>query len=125
MSAIDGSAIVAKLRPGAARGFAFGTVVPPASARNFAIVREYQELAARSKDPDLGGRSLEGFISAKVLVHALRKAKKPTPAALAQAIAATRRLDLGDYMIDFSDKNHAGSRFVDFAILNGQGQIIR
>jgi ABC-type branched-subunit amino acid transport system substrate-binding protein len=125
VSVIDGSAIAAKLGPVAARGFAFGTVVPPASARSFAIVREYQELAARSKDPDLGGQSLEGFISAKVLVHALRKAKKPTPAAVAQALAATSRLDLGDYMIDFSDKNHAGSRFVDFAILDGRGQIIR
>jgi len=125
VSVIDGSAIVAKLGADAAHGFAFGTVVPPANARSFAIVREYQELAALSKDPDLGGQSLEGFMSAKVLVHALRKAKNPTSAAVAQAIAATSRLDLGDYMIDFSDKNHAGGRFVDFAILDGRGKIIR
>jgi len=125
VSVIDGSAIVAKLGPGPARGFAYGTVVPPASAKSFAIVREYQELAARSKDPDLSGQSLEGFISAKVLVHALRKAKKQTPAAVTQALAETTRLDLGDYVVDFSDNTHAGGRFVDFAILDGQGHIHR
>jgi branched-chain amino acid transport system substrate-binding protein len=125
ISVIDGSAIAAKLGPAAARGFAWGTVVPPANARGFAIVREYHELAARSKDPELSGQSLEGFIAAKVLVHALRRTKTPTPAAVAQALAATSRLDLGDYIIDFSDKTHAGSRFVDFAILDGRGQIIR
>ena len=125
ISVIDGAAIAAKLGTGTARGFAWGTVVPPANARGFAIVREYQELAARSKDPNLSAQSLEGFIAAKVLVHALRRAKTPTPAALAQALAATSRLDLGDYTIDYSDKNRAGGRFVDFAILGGQGQIIR
>jgi ABC-type branched-subunit amino acid transport system substrate-binding protein len=125
VSVNDGPAIVAKLGPDLARGFAYGTVVPPPSAKNFSVVREYSELAGRSKDPDLGGRSLEGFIAAKALVSALRKAKNPTPAAVTQAIAATTQLDLGNYVIDFNDKGHTGSRWVDFAILDSRGRIIR
>jgi ABC-type branched-subunit amino acid transport system substrate-binding protein len=125
LSVNDGPAIVAKLGAELARGFAYGTVVPPASAKDFSVVREYLELAGRSKDPDIGGRSLEGFIAAKTLVHALRKAKNPTPAAVVQAIASTTKLDLGNYMIDFSDKEYTGSRWVDFAILDARGRIIR
>jgi ABC-type branched-subunit amino acid transport system substrate-binding protein len=127
LSVNDGAAIVAKIGPELALGFAYGTVVPPSNARNFAVVREYLDLAARYKDkvPDLGGRSLEGYISAKVLVHALRKVKNPTPAAVVKAISSTSALDLGNYMIDFNDKGHTGSRFVDFAILDSRGRAIR
>ena len=125
LSVNDGSAIVAKIGPELARGFAYGTVVPPTNARSFAIVREYLDLASRSKVQDLGGRSMEGFISAKVLVHALRKAKTPTPAALIQALSTTSQLNLGNYMIDFNDKGHTGSRYVDFAILDSKGRAIQ
>jgi len=123
ISTIDGPLLGAKLGT-TARGFAWATVVPAANAKGFAIVREYQELAARSNDPDLGAVSLEGYIAAKVLVHAMRKAKTLKPAAVARALAATTRLDLGDYVIDYSDTKRAGAHFVDFAIVNGQGQIV-
>jgi hypothetical protein len=42
-----------------------------------------------------------------------------------QSIAATSQLDLGNYMIDFNDKGHTGSRFVDFAILDYRGRVMR
>jgi ABC-type branched-subunit amino acid transport system substrate-binding protein len=125
LSINDGSAIAQALGPDLAHGFAWGTVVPPATANNFAIVREYQALASKSHDPDLSGRSVEGFISAKTLVYALHHAKSLTPAAVTQAIAAISQLDLGNYVIDFNDKGHTGSRWVDFAILDSRGQIIR
>jgi branched-chain amino acid transport system substrate-binding protein len=125
MSVIDSSVMVSKLGAEMSRGFAFGVVVPPSNAKGFAVVREYQELATRFKNPELGARSMEGFISAKVLVHALRKAKNPTAPAVTQALASISQLDLGNYMIDFNDKGHTGSRFVDFAILDSKGRTIR
>jgi ABC-type branched-subunit amino acid transport system substrate-binding protein len=125
LSINDGEAIATKLGPDLARGFAWGTVVPPTTAQNFALVREYRALAAQSKDPDLGGRSVEGFISAKVLVYALRRAKNLTPGAVLQVVSAINQLDLGNYVIDFKDAGHTGSRWVDFAMLDGRGQIIR
>ncbi len=125
VSVIDSALVSAKLGPQVARGFAFGTVVPPTSAKVFAIVREYHELAAKAKNPDLAERSMEGFISAKVLVHALRKAGNPSSAGLIKAISATSQLNLGDYVVDFTHKEHTGSRFVDFAILGNQGRVIR
>jgi ABC-type branched-subunit amino acid transport system substrate-binding protein len=125
LSVNDGAAIVARVGPGLALGFAYGTVVPPSTARNFAVVREYVDLASHSKNPDLNGRSLEGYISAKVLVHAMRKVKSLAPAAVLKSISSTSALDLGNYVIDFNDKGHTGSRFVDFAILDSQGRPIR
>jgi hypothetical protein len=68
---------------------------------------------------------MEGFISAKVLVHALRKAGNPSSAGLIKAISATTQLNLGDYVVDFTQKDYTGSRFVDFAILGNQGRVIR
>ena len=126
VSVIDPSAMIAKLGPQVARGYAFGTLVPPTSARVFAIVREYQELAAKAKNPDLAERSMEGFVSAKLLVHALRKAGNPSSSAgVIKVISSTSQLDLGDYFLDFTRKEYTGSRFVDFAILGNQGRVIR
>jgi len=125
LSINDGETIASKLGPDLARGFAWGTVVPPTTAQNFSVVREYRALAAQSKDPDLSGRSVEGFISAKVLVYSLRHAKNLTPGAVLQTVSAISQLDVGNYVIDFKDAGHTGSRWVDFAILDGRGQVIR
>jgi branched-chain amino acid transport system substrate-binding protein len=125
LSVIDSSAVAAKLGPELARGYAFGTVIPPRSAQTFAVVREYHDLAEKSKNPDLAERSMEGFVSAKALVHALRKAGKISPASVLKAMSATRQLDIGDYVLDFTQNDRTGSQFVDFAILGQDARVMR
>lgn len=125
LSINDGEQIASKIGLDLARGFAWGTVVPPSTAQNFAVVREYRTLADKSQDPELSGRSIEGFIAAKVLVYAMRHAKSVTPGAVLKTVAAINQLDLGNYVIDFNDKGHTGSRWVDFAMIDGRGQVIR
>lgn len=126
LSVIDSSAVAAKLGPALARGYAFGTVIPPRSAQTFAVVREYHDLAEKSKNPDLAERSMEGFVSAKALVHALRRAGRTvTPASMLKAVQSTRQLDIGDYVIDFTQNDRTGSQFVDFAILGQDARVMR
>ena len=57
--------------------------------------------------------SLEGFINAKVLAEAIRRAgADPSRAQVARALDGMNNFDLGDVSISFSKTNHQGSRFV-------------
>lgn len=124
LSIIDSQVLLDKLGPEIARGFAFSVVVPPESKAVLPLVREYAKLKAQRKHPDLGARSMEGFIAAKALVTALRKGAASGSEA-GKAVAAIRKLDLGGYSLDFSAADRTGSSYVDFAMVGRGGQIVQ
>ena len=66
---------------------------------------------------------LEGYVTAKTLVEALRRAREATPAAVARALHAAGDIDLGGFHVDFSKGNH-GSAFVDIGVVNAQGRLV-
>ena len=123
LSVIDPANLLKALGPDLARGYAFGVLSPLSSSRKFAIVREYLELRKNADDAELAERSMEGFIAAKALVHALRQVKAPSAAATLKAVASMKSVDLGDFWIDFSRAGHTGSQFVEFAIIGANGRI--
>lgn len=124
LSIIDSKVLLDKLGPEVARGFAFSQVVPPESKSVLPLVREYAKLKGQGKHADLGARSMEGFIAAKVLVAALRKGAA-SGAEAGKAVAAIRKLDLGGYSLDFSASDRTGSTYVDFAMLGRGGQVVQ
>ena len=125
MSIIDTRQLLDKLGPDGARGFAFSVVLPLETQRTIAVNLEYLRLRERSNDPDLSARSIEGFIAAKTLVHALQAAGgSPTPATVVRALQGMRRVDLGGYMVDFGQRGKSGSSYVDFAMLADGGRIV-
>jgi ABC-type branched-subunit amino acid transport system substrate-binding protein len=124
LSIIDSSELLKKLGPDVARGYAFSMVTPNLSESNFALICEYQKLSKASGDPDLTGRSLEGYIAAKTLVAALRTGAS-TPEAVSKALLSMHKLDLGGYFIDFGVLGHFGSSYVDFAMFGGEGRIVK
>ncbi|THF61477.1 amino acid-binding protein [Pseudothauera nasutitermitis] len=125
MSIIDTRQLLDKLGPEGARGFAFSVVLPLETQRTIAVNLEYLRLRERSDDPDLSGRSIEGFIAAKALVHALRNASgTPAPASVVRSLRTMRQVDLGGYQIDFAQPGRAGSRYVDFAMLGDGGRVV-
>jgi|YelNatPaOPRAMG01_1025707.scaffolds.fasta_scaffold23711_3 ABC-type branched-subunit amino acid transport system substrate-binding protein len=95
--------------------FPFSTVTP--------LVREYQEaMNAAGHKGDYDFTSLEGFIDAKVLVQALRKAgKNLTQAGLIDALNGMSDDNLGGFIVRFSPTNHAGSDFVDVTSITASG----
>jgi len=126
LSIIDIKQMLTKLGAEAARGFAFSVVLPLADQKAVPVNQEYLELRDKSSDPDLSARSIEGFIAAKTLVHALRQITGPiTPASVASSLKAMRAADLGGYTVDFSQTGRSGSSYVDFAMLGGGGRIVQ
>lgn len=127
MSIIDTRQLLAKLGPDGARGFAFSVVLPLETQRTIAVNLEYLRLRDQSKDADLSARSIEGFIAAKALVHALQSAAvggAPTPAAVVKSLQAMRKVDLGGYALDFGQQGRSGSSYVDFAMLGDGGRVV-
>lgn len=125
MSIIDPDLLLKKVGPDLARGYAFTTVLPLPSERSRGVVREYLALRDTSSNADLSTRSLEGFIAAKALVWALKKAPQLTPEAVAQTLASPEGLDVGGFALNFSQKGDPGSRYVDFAMIGSGGRLVR
>ncbi|MFN3987367.1 MAG: ABC transporter substrate-binding protein [Rhodocyclaceae bacterium] len=128
LSVIDTTQLLNRLGPEGARGYAFTVVLPLESQGTIGVNREYLRLREKSQDPDLSARSIEGFIAAKTLVHAIKAASNggaPSPAAVARALRASGQVDLGGYVIDFSTPGRPGSAFVDFAMFGDGGKIFR
>jgi len=125
MSIIDPDLLLKKVGVGPARGYAFTTVLPLPTETNRAVVREYLKLCAASPDPDLSARSLEGFIAAKALVWGVRHATQLTPEAVADTLTRYGSFDVGDFILNFSERGKPGSRYVDFAMIGSEGRFVR
>jgi ABC-type branched-subunit amino acid transport system substrate-binding protein len=109
------------------RGLIFPQVVPFPWFDATPVVREYREaLKAHAPSAELSFSSLEGFINAKVLVEALRRAdRKLTRESLLAALDSMRDYDVGGVTVSFSAKNHEGSRFVDVVVVGADGKFVR
>ncbi|MBW4048883.1 MAG: ABC transporter substrate-binding protein [Proteobacteria bacterium] len=118
-----GSEALAKALGAEGDGVMITQVVPFPYSGATAIVREYQArmIAAGHKD-DYDFTSLEGYIDAKVLVQALRKAgHTPTRTTFIDALNAMNADDLGGFMVHFSPTDHAGSTYVDVTSITKSG----
>lgn len=124
MSIIDTEALLKALGPKGARGYAFSVVLPLAVDTNRPVVREYLALRQASKDPNLSARSIEGFIAAKALVKTLEGVSNPTASSVTSAIVSARSIDVGGYVLDFTQRNRTGSQYVDFAMFGADGKIV-
>ena len=103
-------------------GVVVAQVVPP---RAFVpVVKEYRSAIANQLDKkEYSFTSLEAFISAKVLVEAIRRAgANPTRESLLKALDSIRNFDVGGYVVDFSPSNHNGSKFVELTVINTAGR---
>ena len=101
-------------------GVVIAQVVPsPFGAGAILIVPEYR--AAIEKllgKPEYSFTSLESFIAAKVTVEAIRRAGPTlTRETFLRALDSMSSYDVGGYVVNFSPKNHNGSKFVDLTII--------
>jgi branched-chain amino acid transport system substrate-binding protein len=108
-----------------ARGVIVMQVMPPPTSKTIRVSREYASSAAKNKlEPSHAG--LQGYISARVLVEAIRKSgKNVTSASLISAMESIQKLDLGDFIVSYSGNNHNGSAFVEETIINRDGKFLR
>jgi len=120
----SGSVQLAKHMGELAHGMVFSQVVPSPWERKTAITREYQETFTKyrpGKDYSYG--SLEGYITAKALVAALRLAgANPTRESLVQGLHAAGGVDVNGLKVSYQPGNHAGLSLVDLAIVTKDGK---
>lgn len=124
----SGSTPLAKSLGPLAYGMVFAQIVPNPHSGKTALAREYQQrmaAAANGTPPVLGYGGLEGFMTAKALLLALRAAgQAPTRASLlagCQSITA----DLGGVSLRWRKGEHAGSGFVDLALVGRDGRFVQ
>jgi ABC-type branched-subunit amino acid transport system substrate-binding protein len=118
-----GSPIVKELGADSA-GVIMSQVVPLPTKRSIPIVNEYQTaLAATGSKAVHSFNGLEGFITAKVFVEALKRTGKDvTRPKFVKAVEGITELDLGGYFVGYSPTKHNGSSYVDITVINREGR---
>jgi ABC-type branched-subunit amino acid transport system substrate-binding protein len=107
-----------------ARGVIVSQVLP--QSPNYALVQEANTLAKARDVLEVSPAMLEGFVSAKVLVEALRRAgPKPTREKLQAALEGLSKFDLGGLTLNFSTTDHTGLDFADLSIISASGKFRR
>ena len=101
-----------------AHGMVFSQVLPSPWERKTAITREYQTAFAKAQPgQDFSYGSLEGYLTAKALVQALRLAgPNPTRESFLAGLS-NAKLDLNGLTASYSPGDHQGLVFVDVAIV--------
>jgi ABC-type branched-subunit amino acid transport system substrate-binding protein len=110
-----------------ARGVILAQSVPYPFAGVLPIVREYQRvMKERAPGRAFDYLSLEGYIGAKIVHEALKRAgKKPTRQSFLAAIKALGTLDLGGVTVSYSEKARLGWEGVDLTIISRNGSLQR
>ena len=107
------------------RGVMVSQVTPSPYSRNTSLGREFNS-AAKESNATISYAAMEGFINAKVLVEALKRAgPNPTRAGFAKALESFRNEDLGGLSVTYGPNDHAGSVFVELSMIGKDGQFIR
>lgn len=126
LSNTDGP-VVAKRLGKLAQGLAIAQVVPDGNSKTSLLAREMQDNQKKfAPEGEINQGVAEGYVMARVLVEGLRRAgPNPTPAKLKKALEGIRQLDLGGFRVSYSPASHSGSSFVDIAVMNHDGRMLR
>lgn len=109
-----------------ARGIVVSQVVPSPWNQSMSVTREFQTLAAAKGITDYTFSQMEGFISAKFLVEALKRAgPKPTRLSLIQGLEGMKGVNFGGYEVDLSAAQHSSGKFVDLLIMGRDGKFTK
>jgi len=109
------------------RGIGVMQVMPYPRDIGIPVVKELQKALRSSKSPPpLSYAVLEGYVAAKLMAEALRRAgNNPDSKKLLQALESMRDVDLGGVEVSYGPKDHDGSHFVELTIVGKNGVILR
>lgn len=107
-------------------GLAITQVVPFPANATIPLVREYQQAMMAAGSREFSHQSLEGYLNAKLVTEALRRAgRNLTREALVSALASMRNYNLGGMDVSFGQGAASGTRFVELTMVNQQGKLIK
>ncbi len=124
VSFVGSKALAAELGP-EGRGVEISQVVPFPWDIGVPVVREYRKLVDKAKlEPGFG--TLEGFISAKVMVEGLRRAgRRLDRESFLRAMESIHDYDVGGFKVSYGPESHSGSKFVDLTIISKNQEFVR
>lgn len=128
LSTADGAVIVKRIGKALAHGLGIAQVIPDPASRTSLFAREMQEDFKKFASPgsELTQAMAEGYLAARVLHLALtRVAGGVTPLKLRQALDGMKDVNVSGLRISYSPSNHSGSSFVDIAVINPDGRMLR
>jgi hypothetical protein len=102
----------------------FSQVVPSPWERKTPVVREYHEAFTKANPgKDFSYGSLEGYITAKGLVAALRLAgSNPTRSSFVKGLHAAGNIDVNGLKASYKAGAHDGLSLVDLSIVSNEGR---
>lgn len=126
LSFADSNLIVQTASLQGARGVVISQVMPNLNTSTIPLIKAFQsDFAKFSKTKgDPSYYNLEGYVSAKLIVEAIRRTKDASPEGVRRGLEQMRDLDLGGYIVNFSPTNHEGSSFVDLSMINSVGRLV-
>lgn len=107
-------------------GVAIAQVTPNPYRISSRVAKELNDAVYRAGNLDLpvSFAMMEGFITAKVIVEAVRRQNaKFTREAMPAVLDNINNYDAGGYVVAFRPDMHVGSRFVELSIINQAGKI--
>lgn len=110
-----------------ARGVVISQAIPYPNYKSLAVVREYHRAMDEfAKGKALSFYSLEGYMGAKIVVEALRRAgPNPTRARVISALNTMKDFDLGDFWVSYTPAERKGSKVIDLTIIGADGTLYR
>lgn len=105
-----------------ARGITVAQVAPNPDNVAKPIVKAYRDaLKAHVPDAEPGYSSLEGYLSARLMIEALRRAgRTATREKLVDALHSMRPYDMGGFELRYGHQDHNGTDFVELSYFNGE-----
>jgi branched-chain amino acid transport system substrate-binding protein len=127
MSVIDPRNVVNAVGAENARGMGLIQVMPNPRSPLMPVSQEFRHhLAASRKDGTaLSTIAMEGFVAAKVIVEAIRRAgRSPGPQDIYRVLTTSGAFDAGGFSVRFDATNRTGSVFADVAIIDIRGVLL-
>lgn len=107
------------------QGVAIAQVTPSPYKINVRVAKEFNDAVARNKpEVPVSYAMMEGYITAKVIVEAVRRqGARVSREGMAATLEAMDSYDLGGYVVGYKPGKHSGSKLVELSIISGAGKI--
>lgn len=127
-SAVDVVQLAKRLAEEHMKGVAIAQVMPSPYRITSRVTKDFADLVAASKgslDVPPSYAMMEGYIAARVIVEAARRAGPAPSRQKLTAALETLEADLGGYGLNYKVNRVSGSRFVELSIINQTGRIVQ
>ena len=127
LSVVDSGVMLSKVGIQMAHGIGFSQVFPYPYNDTVKLVREYRsQLLKHGAGVTPNYFNLEGYISGRVLIDALRRSgPNPTRQRLLDALNKPGEINLDGFFLKFDPQTNNASRFTELTVISREGRLIR